>query len=156
MVNENAPQLQRCNGVEVSAVNPVDRFRAADPQVCFVQHGRSLQRVRTSLAPHLSRGYPVEFGIDDSHEPAGCVLISRAPLVKQGRYRHLVIVSYFQPRCAKLSEDPRPPCFLTSSTKIREIYENSLELPISERTAYIDGQCDGETRAEVEAIVASA
>src|SRR6476620_3201004 len=32
--------------------------------------------------------------------------------------------------------------------RIREIYEKSLALPISERTAYIEGACDGEIRAE--------
>jgi hypothetical protein len=76
VIDENPAQLKGRNRVKVSSVLPVDRLRAAHPQVRLVEQRRGLQGVGPPLPPHLCRRDVVQFGVNQIHELAARLWIS--------------------------------------------------------------------------------
>ena len=83
MVHQNPPQLLCGHRVKMGAILPVNRLGLTDPKVGFVNYRSCLQGVLAVFAAHFPRGYPMQFGVDQIHQPAAGLAVTVPPPVEE-------------------------------------------------------------------------
>jgi hypothetical protein len=64
VINQNLSHHPRRYGKEMRAVSPLHIPAINQPQVCFVDQSRGLQRVASAFAPHITLGQMMQLAMD--------------------------------------------------------------------------------------------